>query len=284
MSPTHAKPDDDASPTAHVSPAADMSPEAGMGPEAHTSTIKAAFHVHSEWSYDAKLTLQEIAGLFRDKGCDAVFMCEHDRGFSGERLRAYIAACGEASAAGPLLVPGIEYASPDDRVHVPTWGSVPFLGEGLPTIELLRAVAARGGASVLAHPVRRDAWQLFDREWLELSSGIEIWTRKWDGWAPNRRACRMVAEAGLVGVGALDLHRAHQMFPLRMELELDGALSVDACVDALRHGRCRALIGGRPVAPLTRGGVGASARAVERIRRPVWRAGRRVRERKQAQG
>ena len=152
-------------------------------------------------------------------------------------------------------------------------------GERGGTGELLRMVAAHGGVSVLADPVRRDAWKTFSPEWLELSTGIEIWTRKWDGWAPNPHACRLAAEAGLVGFGALDLHRSHQMFPLRMELELDSALSVDACVEALRQGRCRALIGDRPVAPLTHGGFGVAARAVERVRRPVWRQGRRVRER-----
>lgn len=256
-----------------------------MSPATETAgTVRAAFHVHSEWSYDAKLTLEEIATLFRDQGCDVVFMCEHDRGFSTERMQTYIEACREASTIGPLLVPGIEYADPQDRVHVPVWGPVPFLGEAVPTTELLRAVDAHGGAAVLAHPVRRDAWQIFEQEWLQLSSGIEIWTRKWDGWAPNRRACRMAAEAGLVGVGALDLHRAHQMFPLRMELELDRPLSGEACVDAFRQGRSRALIGEHPVAPLTRGGMGATARAVERIRRPVWRQGRRLRERKQVRG
>ena len=242
-------------------------------------TIKAAFHVHSEWSYDAQLPLSEIAALFQAEQCDAVFMCEHDRGFSAKRLEAYIAACKQTSSAGPLLIPGIEYADPDDRVHVPVWGPVPFLGEEVPTGELLQAVAAHGGVSVLAHPVRRDAWKTFTSEWLELSTGIEIWTRKWDGWAPNPRACQIAEEAGLVGFGALDLHRSHQMFPLRMELELDSSLSVESCVEALRQKRCRALIGDRPVAPLTRGSFAAAAQAVERVRRPVWRQGRRVRER-----
>ncbi len=273
------------------------------------STIAAAFHVHSEWSYDAQIPLEGIAELFRGRGCDVVFMCEHDRGFDRDRFAAYREACDQASVpGGPLLVPGIEYASPDDRVHVPVWGPVPFLGEGVPTTELLRAVRANDGAAVLAHPVRRDAWRVFEPEWLELSAGIEIWTRKWDGWAPNPRACRMAGEAGLVGVGALDLHQSHQLFPLRMELGLrDGVraanaegragradalaqgheadpVSVEACVEALRQGRCRAMIGGRPVAPLTRGGLGATAVALERVRRPVWRQGKRLRERKQARG
>jgi hypothetical protein len=243
-------------------------------------TVKAAFHVHSEWSYDAKLTLAEVAGLFGRHGYDAVFMCEHDRGFSAERLRAYVTACAQASVEGPVLVPGIEYADADDRVHVPVWGTEPFLGEGLPTTRLLQEVAEHNGASVLAHPRRRDAWEIVDPDWLRLCTGIEIWTRKWDGWAPNRRACEWAADAGLVGVAALDLHNPGQLFPLAMELEIaTTTLSVGACVDALRKGNCRAMIGGLPAAPLTRGGLASAARAIERVRRPVWRGGRRARER-----
>lgn len=246
-------------------------------------TIKAAFHVHSEWSYDAEIPLPEIAALFAREGCEAVFMCEHDRGFDAQRLEAYVEACRDASIGGPLLVPGIEYASPDDRVHVPVWGPVPFLGEGVPTLDLLRRVDSLGGAAVLAHPVRRDAWKTFEPQLLRLACGIEVWTRKWDGWAPNQRACRMADEYGLVGVGALDLHRASQRFPLAMELDVEvagkEALTVEACVRALRGQHCRATIIGRPVAPLTGGALGGTARAVERVRRPVWRRGRLMRER-----
>jgi hypothetical protein len=243
------------------------------------TTIKAAFHVHSEWSYDAKLTLGEVAALFRRHRYDAVFMCEHDRGFGAERLNAYMVACKQAGLPTPLLVPGIEYADADDRVHIAVWGAVPFLGEGVPTTRLLQAVAEHDGVSVLAHPRRRDAWQIVDPDWLQLCTGIEIWTRKWDGWAPNKRACEWAADAGLVGVAALDLHGANQIFPLAMELEIAAPLSVDACVDALRLGHCHAVIGSLPAARLTRGGLASTARTVEKLRRPVWRGGRRVRER-----
>jgi hypothetical protein len=83
----------------------------------------------------------------------------------------------------------------------------------------------------------------------------------------------------LFGVGALDLHSPSQSFPLAMELEIETPLSVDACVDAFRQGSCRAVIGGLPAAPLTRGGLARAALAVERLRRPVWHTGRRARER-----
>jgi hypothetical protein len=242
------------------------------------STIRAAFHVHSEWSYDAKLPLAEVATLFREQRYDAVFMCEHDRGFSSGRLQEYVAACQEASADGPLLIPGIEYADPEDLVHVPVWGPVPFLGEGVPTGRLLRAVAQHGGVSVFAHPVRRDAWQSIDPEWLKLFTGIEIWTRKWDGWVPNQRAAPWGAAHDLVGFWALDLHQPGQSFPLAMELEIDASLTVQACVEALRQGRCQARIHGFPANALTGGALGRTARAVESLRRPVWRRARLTRD------
>jgi hypothetical protein len=241
--------------------------------------VKAAFHVHSEWSYDAKLSLAELAKLFGDHNYDAVFMCEHDRGFSAERLCEYEAACQQTSLAGPLIIPGIEYADPEDRVHVPVWGTTGFLGEGVPTARLLELVRDQGGVSVLAHPRRRDAWKLVSPAWLDRLTGIEIWTRKWDGWAPNERACAWAAEAGLVGAAALDLHTAGQMFPLAMELTIPAELDVQACVDALRQRRCHARIAGLPAAPLTKGGCANAARAVERLRRPVWREGKRARDR-----
>jgi predicted metal-dependent phosphoesterase TrpH len=236
-------------------------------------------HVHSAWSYDAELALDDVAALFRRHHYDAVFMCEHDRGFTVERLRTYVAACEEASSMGTLLVPGIEYADANDLVHVPVWGSVPFLGEGIPTTRLLQEVAEHDGVSVIAHPLRRNAWEIVTHDWLQMCTGVEIWTRKWDGWAPNRRACQWAADAGLVGVAALDLHRPGQMFPLAMEMEIAGPLSVEACVDAFRQGRCRAIIGGLPAAPLTSGALAGVARTVEQLRRPVWRSGRLIRER-----
>jgi hypothetical protein len=242
-------------------------------------TIRAAFHAHSDWSYDGRLALEEVAALFARHRYDAVFMCEHDRGFSGERLADYVTHCEAASDAGALLVPGIEYADEHDVVHIPVWGDVPFLGEGVPTARLLEAVAGHDGVSVFAHPRRREAWKTVDPQWLRLCTGIEVWTRKWDGWAPNRRACEWAAEIGLVGVAALDLHGSHQTFPLAMELEIDAPLGVEACVDALRRRRCRAVIGALPVAPLTKGAVAKLPRAVETVRRPVWRVGGRVRGR-----
>lgn len=240
---------------------------------------RAAIHVHSEWSYDGRLPLESLPELFAQHGYDVVFMCEHDRGFTVARKEAYDEACAMASAGGALLVPGIEYADAQDRIHVPVWGRLPFLGEGIPTHDVLRAAAEGDAAAVIAHPRRRDAWRLIEPAWVKLAAGIEIWTRKWDGWAPNPWAVEQAARAGVVGVVSLDLHRRDQLFPLAMELELPASPSIDACVQAIRGGTCRPLIRGLPVAPLAHGPLARTATRVEKLRRPVWRQGRIVRDR-----
>lgn len=243
-----------------------------------STLVRAAVHVHSDWSYDGRLTLEEVSRLLADRGYDVVFMCEHDRGFDAQRKRAYDAACLDASAAGALLIPGIEYADGADRVHLPVWGVAEFLGEERETAEILDAVTSAGGVSVIAHPKRRDTWKTLRPEWLDQATGIEVWTRKWDGWAPNPWAVRQVATHGLLPVVSLDLHTAGQTFPLAMELTVPEAPTVANCVRALRDGHCRPLIRGRAITPLAEGRLAPAACAVEQLRRPLFRRARKLRD------
>lgn len=234
-------------------------------------SLRAAMHVHSAWSYDAHLALEELVGPFRRHRYDIVFMCEHDREFSQSRWEAYKEACAAVSRDGVLFVPGIEYADPDDRVHVPVWGASDFLGSGLPTSELLRRVDDCGGFAVLAHPARRDAWEIVDPTWLSLLGGIEVWSRKWDGWAPNRRAAGWVAGGSHLPVASLDLHRLNQFFPLSLRLELAGAVSRETAVQALRSASARPQFRRFPVSLMTSPPMASCLAQAERLRRPLVR-------------
>src|SRR5438093_284526 len=124
--------------------------------------VPAACHVHSNWSYDGRWTLPELAAEFGRRGFRVLMMTDHDRGFTESRRLRHRAACVQASSENILVVPGIEYSDAQNIVHILAWGPVPFLGEGLPTIEVLKAVKAAGGVAVMAHPARREAWKLFD--------------------------------------------------------------------------------------------------------------------------
>ena len=199
--------------------------------------VVAAAHVHSTWSYDGIWSLPEIAVAFRVFGFDAVLMAEHDRGFTPTRWDSYVAACAESSR-GILLLPGLEYGDPSDVVHVTVWGSVPFLGAGRPTNELLADAQREHAVAVLAHPARRDAWKVVDDAWFGQLDGVELWNRRYDGASPSAIAPDLLRKCnGGMGFFAADFHNVRGLTPLAMTVEVEGAVSTDSVVEALQRRR-----------------------------------------------
>jgi len=231
--------------------------------------LRVASHVHSEWSYDGSWSLDEISRAFGRRGYDAVLLAEHDRGFDAARWAQYRAACAVVSV-GARLVPGIEYSDPTNSVHVPVWGDIAFLGESLETAELLAAARVAGGVAVLAHPGRRGAGRHLDPELLTYFTGIEIWNRKYDGYAPNRAAGDLVrARPGVIPMVSLDFHTARQFHPLAMLVEVrSGATESEICA-ALAQRRARPAAFGLPATSLTRPPAWHAMRGAELARKRV---------------
>jgi predicted metal-dependent phosphoesterase TrpH len=209
--------------------------------------VLAACHIHSVWSYDGSWTLEALSERFQSRGYRILMMTEHDRGFSAQRFSEFREACGKASSNKILVVPGIEYSDAANRVHVLVWGPVPFLGESLPTGEMLERVRAAGGLAVLAHPSRREAWRTFEPAWAERLLGIEAWNRKYDGWAPSQTAPDLLKTTGAIPFVGLDFHTKRQSFPLGMMLDLQADVSEGAVLEALRTRRCQAQAFGSPL-------------------------------------
>jgi len=209
--------------------------------------LLAVCHVHSEWSYDGSWSLQALSEKFRRRGCRILMMTEHDRGFTMARFAEYREACARASSDEILVVPGIEYSDAANRVHVLVWGPVPFLGEGLPTGEMLEAVQSAGGIAVLAHPSRRDAWRTFEPSWAARLLGVEIWNRKYDGWAPSQTAPALLQATGTIPFVGLDFHTERQSFPLGMNLEIPAAISESTVLESLSSRRCSPRAFGLPL-------------------------------------
>lgn len=241
------------------------------------SLLRVAAHVHSTWSYDGEWELADLARAFGLRGYGAVLMTDHDRTFDAASWERFGVACAEASAAGALLVPGIEYSDADNRVHVLVWGARRFLGKDRPTGELLADARSAGGIAVIAHPSRRDAWRSIDPRCLELAHGIEIWNRKVDGWAPGAAGLQIAADHGLLPWVGLDFHSARQFFPLAMTAPSPGEPCVGGVLALLGAGELRPMAFGRPTASFSRGRGLEVARVGERVRRPLARAYRRVR-------
>jgi hypothetical protein len=232
--------------------------------------VRIASHVHSSWSYDGEWALPDIAEAFHRRGYDVVLMAEHDRTFDQARWQEYQHACAQASRSDLLLVPGIEYEDADNVVHIPAWGpDIPFLGAGRPTIETLQAAAEHEAVALLAHPRRRDAAQRFSPSWAPLLSGVEIWNRKADGFAPARSGHALARRHGLAPFVSLDFHSPRQFFPLAMAATLDEAPSTASVVAAIRARRCTPEFLGTPAMRFLSGPEGAAVRGLERARRTL---------------
>src|ERR1700674_794083 len=200
--------------------------------------VLAVCHVHSKWSYDGCWSLEALSTRFSRRGYRVLMMTEHDRGFTAARLDQYREACSQASSSKIFVMPGVEYSDATNRVHVLVWGPVPFLGEGLPTGEMLGAVHAAGGLAVLAHPSRRDAWKSFEPSWADRLLGIEVWNRKYDGWAPSQTAPALLRTAGAIPFVGLDFHTQRQSFPLGMALGMDKNVTEETVLNCLSSRRC----------------------------------------------
>jgi predicted metal-dependent phosphoesterase TrpH len=200
-------------------------------------TVLAACHVHSNLSYDGSFTLEALSEKFSGAGYRVLMMTEHDRGFTPERLCQLRQLCDAASTKNLLVIPGIEYSDASNRVHILVWGEVPFLGENLPTKETLNKVKEAGGVAVLAHPFRKNAWQCFEPSWGEALAGIEVWNRKYDGFAPNRIAQELRQSVGAIPFVGLDFHTQRQFFPLGMAMEIDSTITEQSVLDCIRARR-----------------------------------------------
>jgi predicted metal-dependent phosphoesterase TrpH len=183
--------------------------------------IRAVLHAHSTWSYDGKHSLSQIAKFYGALGVRAVMMTEHDTGFQSDQFSAYQQACADASTPRCTLIPGIEYSSPDNRVHILTWGLDRFLGEHRPVLDTLLDVNAAGGVAIFAHPIRQDAWDVFDPAWVPYLAGIELWNRKSDGITWGTQAQDLIAQTGLPATVGHDFHRLRQIYPLTQIFDVD---------------------------------------------------------------
>jgi hypothetical protein len=238
--------------------------------------LRVAPHVHSTWSYDGRWTLEALSRAFARRGYHAVLMAEHDRTFDAARWAEYRSACAQASAAGAVLVPGIEYSDAENRIHVPVWGAEEFLGRDRPTGDLLAAAAAQGAVSVIAHAGRKNAWQHLPDGWEELASGVEIWNRKYDGWAPGAAALELAARTGLSAFAGLDFHTSRQFFPLAMAGRSDGPVTAESVLGALKAGALSATVIRMPASRVAGGPALAAARVGESARRRLARTARRA--------
>jgi predicted metal-dependent phosphoesterase TrpH len=175
-------------------------------------------HNHSTWS-DGRMTLQTVARLGAYLGASAVVMSDHDYEFTTLKWDEYTNACRQASTRKCAVIPGIEYSSANDDIHVITVGTPHFHGARRNLVDTMTAVRAEGGAAILAHPSRRRCFDKITSDLLAVLDGIEMWNRKADGLLPVEVYFRFARRHGLATTIGMDLHTWRQVFPMWNEID-----------------------------------------------------------------
>lgn len=168
------------------------------------------FHVHSDYSHDGILSLQDLAAFCTEKQYDFIFLTEHAESFNESKMQAYVQECDCLSSQEVILIPGLEFGFREyPGLHLLGIGIREYIGEG-DIVATLNRIHEQKGLSVVAHPSRNG--HFLPDEIRTKISGIEIWNAAYDSrFLPHHTSLRLFTElkkknSALIALGGLDMH------------------------------------------------------------------------------
>jgi predicted metal-dependent phosphoesterase TrpH len=193
-----------------------------------SDAVRLDLHVHSQWSTDSRLTLEEIVGRLPHVGLKGFALTDHNSVGGHAELHAlqekfpsyiFLPGAEVSTAAGHLLAYGVREAPPTRR----------------PVTETIEWVRAHGGEAVLAHPFRRTHG--VGRRIAESAPVAALETRNGhNSEIANLRAEGVAAHRSLGMTGGSDAHAVADVG--RAFTEFDPAVaSIDDLLEAIRKGR-----------------------------------------------
>ncbi len=225
-----------------------------------TDGIRVDLHVHSTYSPDSSLTLEELVGRLPYTGLRGFALTDHNSVRGNVELL-------ELRRAHPsyVFLPGVEVSTVEG--HLLAYGVSEAPPAHRPVTETIEWVRAHGGEPVLAHPFR---WlHGVGRRIAETAPVCAIEGRNGhNSEVANAKAELAAARRSLGITGGSDVHalpelgRAYTFFP-------EEATTTDDLLEALRRGRTQS--GGRslPFAGRLRVGLTTGAKFLARGLRPI---------------
>lgn len=156
---------------------------------------KGLLHVHSNFSYDGKNSIEELKFWGKTQNLNFIILTEHDNDFDALKFKKYQDECIKQSSDDLIFIAGIEYSFGSKRhIHISVFGVNEFIKtnntlEDIP--RFLKYVAAQGGLSVLNHP-KSITSEVKDIDFSALF-GVELWNTKSDFlYSPDPRTNKFI--------------------------------------------------------------------------------------------
>jgi hypothetical protein len=224
--------------------------------------------VHTTFSYDGVLTVEELAVVARNAGWTFMLVTEHSDGLTRDAFHALDRQCREASRDGFVMFPSVEYTC-DQNIHVLGYGAGFIDHAPRSPAAMATTIQERGGLAILAHPrkyTRRDP-RILTEEILTAVSGVEVWNSKlaYDGpWiAPVRNYDFL--RSGKIAMCGQDAHYYRHFSSLVIELH-GIEVTRDSILAALGRGQFTMTNGPFTMSPLAprQGAMTLLARVADR--------------------
>ena len=154
-------------------------------------------HVHSAYSPDSTIRLEELVKLVKQSWLDGFALTDHNSVAGIHKAR------GICKRNGVVFVPGVEVSSKDG--HILGYFVDEPISSGLPGVETVELIHDQGGLAVCAHPydflrsgMGEKAVRRLKLDGIEVANSKTIWG--------NGAALRLADELGLAKTGGSDAH------------------------------------------------------------------------------
>ena len=201
-------------------------------------SIRGVLHVHSKYSFDGKLPLEELAILCRSRGYKFIALTEHAEDYGKEKMASLVAECRRLSGLDVIILPGLEYNC--EGMHVLALGAESLFVE-TDLRRLIAKIHEDGGLAVLGHV----AW--YDKilyEKLGGLDGIEVWNPRYDGrLSPSLKALSVlnkfrIGKKKILAFGGLDMHEKTDFGRLSISVRA-AELNREEILGAIKEGEFR---------------------------------------------
>lgn len=172
--------------------------------------IKTDLHVHSENSFDGYMDVEDIVELAKERGLDAVAICDHDKTFTRGGV-----------IDGVTVINGVEFST--EYGHLLGL----FINNEIRRadfFETVKRIHDAGGIAVIAHPFQRR--RHIDRlEYIApYLDGVEVLNSRADrkNARANEQAYEFAKKHSLLMFAGSDAHRPQEVGGAYLEIECDG--------------------------------------------------------------